>query len=92
MTLRNLFITMALGGLWHGAQWTFVVWGLYHGLLMVIHGVSKMMRFPVWPHPAGVLGTFLAVHFGWVLFRAPTFGNDKAKVTRRDHAKVTHPG
>src|SRR5439155_22224619 len=37
MTARNLFLTMALGGLWHGASWNFVVWGMYNGLLLIGH-------------------------------------------------------
>src|SRR5690242_21641468 len=36
-TARNLFLTMALGGLWHGASWNFVVWGMYNGLLLIGH-------------------------------------------------------
>ena len=39
-TMRNLLITMLLGGLWHGANWTFVVWGVYHGTLLAVHAVS----------------------------------------------------
>lgn len=71
-TLRNLAITMFLGGLWHGAQWTFVVWGLYHGVLLAIHAG---LRRATWLTPQRVIGqfvTFVAVVFGWVLFRAPT--------------------
>src|SRR5262245_58645430 len=36
-TNRNLMLTMVLGGLWHGANWTFVIWGAYHGLLLALH-------------------------------------------------------
>src|SRR5437763_13647772 len=36
-TNRNLLLTMTLGGLWHGANWTFVIWGLLHGLLLIVH-------------------------------------------------------
>ena len=73
----NLFATMAIGGLWHGAGWTFVIWGALHGVyLMVNHAASHARRR--WPLPDwGVAGTFLswlltflAVLVGWVFFRA----------------------
>jgi D-alanyl-lipoteichoic acid acyltransferase DltB (MBOAT superfamily) len=83
-TYRNLMLTMLLGGLWHGASWTFVVWGGYHGLLMVLH------RLFVWTtgraHVAGPLGapalapakilvTLFFVLISWVFFRAASFGD-----------------
>ena len=69
-TLRNLTITMALGGVWHGAQWTFVLWGLYHGMLLTINAL--LARWAWWGR-ASIFRptvTFIAVVFGWVLFRA----------------------
>jgi len=75
-TYRNLMLTMLLGGLWHGAAWTFVAWGAYHGLLLCLH------RAAAGKHPAPAAGpvkalniafTFLCVCVGWVLFRAQTF-------------------
>lgn len=74
-TYANLIITFVLGGLWHGAAWTFVAWGAMHGFGTAIHkwwhttGI-KMPRFIAW------LLTFLFVHIAWVFFRAKTF--DKA--------------
>jgi len=73
---RNLILTMLLGGLWHGANWTFVAWGLYHGVLLVVH---KLIPWPQWlerpwAKPFTVATTFLAVCIGWVFFRAQTFG------------------
>jgi alginate O-acetyltransferase complex protein AlgI len=68
-TSANLLVTLALGGLWHGANWTFVVWGLYHGVLLVLEHVS-------WLTPAKLPGlwgrwtTFLLVVVGWVIFRS----------------------
>jgi alginate O-acetyltransferase complex protein AlgI len=77
----NLLITMLLGGLWHGANWTFVLWGGLHGVyLMINHGWialsarnSTLGRFRrSWAGAAfGFVLTFLAVLVGWVLFRAP---------------------
>lgn len=69
-TLLNLIIVFLLSGLWHGAAWTFVVWGLYHGLFLVLDKVglqqllSKLGRIPA------TLLTFLFVMIGWVIFRA----------------------
>jgi alginate O-acetyltransferase complex protein AlgI len=82
-TYRNLFITMTLGGLWHGARITFVIWGAYHGVLLAIHklflGATK--RSAAWKaareHLAyevfATVGTLALVMLGWVFFRAPTF-------------------
>jgi alginate O-acetyltransferase complex protein AlgI len=73
-TYRNLFITMGLGGLWHGASWTFVIWGLYHGLLLSFHKFSQYFRINRFiPQFASILLTFHAVCIGWVFFRAQDF-------------------
>jgi alginate O-acetyltransferase complex protein AlgI len=73
----NLVLTMLLGGLWHGAAWTFVVWGLLHGLWQVVErrgwlvgGVDPQGRDRLW---RGLL-TFHVVCLAWVFFRAETFG------------------
>ncbi len=70
VTLRNLVIVMFLGGLWHGAAWTFVVWGLYHGALLGGHALLRQRGWvPRSPRLAWA-ATFLAVMVGWVFFRA----------------------
>ena len=43
-TRRNLMLTMTLGGLWHGASWTFIVWGVLHGLYLVVHRIYRQLR------------------------------------------------
>jgi alginate O-acetyltransferase complex protein AlgI len=68
----NLMITMVLGGLWHGAGWTFVIWGGLHGAYLVINHLwrtfdRQLPRMLAWPV------TFLAVLIAWVFFRAGTF-------------------
>jgi D-alanyl-lipoteichoic acid acyltransferase DltB (MBOAT superfamily) len=84
-TYRNLMITMLLGGLWHGANWTFVFWGFLHGLLLVLnrlltgslrllgvregYKVDRVISVLGWPT------MFISVHFTWVFFRAPNFGD-----------------
>ena len=71
-TCRNLMITMLLGGLWHGANWTFVIWGAYHGLLLVATRFSGEM-LERWPTVFRKLLTFLFVVVGWVIFRSTDF-------------------
>jgi alginate O-acetyltransferase complex protein AlgI len=76
--IRNIVITMALGGLWHGASWNFVIWGLLHGIgVSAVHSARKIARW-TWldrvPRWVGVLLTFHFVTLAWVFFRAPTFG------------------
>ena len=69
----NLLITMLLGGLWHGAAWTFVIWGGVHGLgLAGVHILrSRFQRRNIVPGWLGRLLTFYFVTFAWVYFRAP---------------------
>lgn len=75
----NLMVTMLLGGLWHGAAWNFVFWGLLHGLYLVInHGWLALQanlergRSIALPPPVAWLLTFTAVAFAWVFFRSTT--------------------
>lgn len=65
----NLMITMLLGGLWHGAGWTFVLWGGIHGLFLVIHQLWRKLNISL-PKLLCWTLTFLAVVASWVLFRA----------------------
>ncbi|WP_263250588.1 MBOAT family O-acyltransferase [Saccharopolyspora rosea] len=72
-TYRNLAVVFVLTGFWHGAAWTYLVWGLYHGALLV---VERAFGLDVAPVRAGARVarralTLLLVVFGWVLFRAP---------------------
>jgi len=71
-TYRNLMLTMLLGGLWHGAAWTFVVWGAYHGALLIAYRAVQ----PSWDAlPVGLrrILMFGLVVIGWVFFRAASF-------------------
>lgn len=73
-TAANLLITMLLGGLWHGADWRFVLWGALHGLFLVGERALGLNR-PPQPGPVGLLraqGVFHLVALSWVLFRAPS--------------------
>ncbi|MEO6005153.1 MAG: MBOAT family O-acyltransferase [Opitutus sp.] len=75
----NLIIVMFIGGLWHGAAWTFVVWGLIHGLGLVIELVlKKIFKNATWTDTVGAkillgLVTYAAVCLAWVFFRAADF-------------------
>lgn len=76
-TYRNLWLTMVLGGLWHGANWTFVIWGTWHGTILAIErlmGVKGSTREKVF-RPGRWLLTLLFVVVGWVTFRAPSFSD-----------------
>jgi alginate O-acetyltransferase complex protein AlgI len=91
-TSRNLLITMTLGGLWHGASWTFVAWGALHGALLVGH-----RGFREWAARRPLLGagltslpgrgacvclTFLAITTGWILFRSTSLESAGAMLGR----------
>lgn len=80
LTYRNLFITMALGGLWHGAAFHFLAWGAYQGVLLIAHReysrllehigiLEKMVASKIY-HVVSIIMTFHLVCVGWVLFRA----------------------
>lgn len=77
-TYRNLLITMTLGGLWHGAAWTFVLWGALHGLGLAVTRAWQRWRGerPATPlrRLLSTVGTFHFVCLGWVLFRAGDLG------------------
>ena len=83
-TNRNLLVTMGLGGLWHGANWTFVFWGLLHGVFLVVHRAFQRLckrherldrLLQSVPGTAVRMSlTFACVCLGWVFFRASTFG------------------
>lgn len=79
----NLLLTMLLGGLWHGAGWTFVVWGGLHGAYLVVNHIwhalkPRLTRLPgagtTWGKVSAMFITFVAVVVGWVFFRAESFG------------------
>jgi len=78
---KNLFVTMLLGGLWHGAGWTFVIWGGLHGLYLIVnhawlHLAKSREWTATWPmKTGGYLLTLIAIIVGWVFFRAGTVTN-----------------
>ncbi len=73
-TYLNLFVVFAVTGLWHGASWRFVFWGLFHGFFSILErlGLSKFLnKHPIIAH----LYTLLTVVLGWVIFRADSLGD-----------------
>lgn len=79
-TYVNLFLTMLIGGLWHGSAWNFVIWGALHGAALCVHKIWMKLRghdkhykgTPVGNTVSGII-TFLFVSFCWIFFRAETF-------------------
>jgi len=72
----NLMLTMLLGGLWHGAKWTFVIWGGLHGGVLAIERIWDRIRPEGWPRLPRVLGILITFHIvliGWIFFRAESF-------------------
>ena len=87
----NLFVTMLLGGLWHGPSLLFVFWGVFHGLALIVYKmykaiVPKAKTFGHEMHPIsriiGIVLTFHTVCLGWIFFRAETFGKAKEMLYR----------
>ena len=92
----SLFLTMFFGGLWHGASWTFVAWGVYHGLLLIAHRMLHQNLGSVWKPTAALIPRFLReagsrllvfglACVGWVFFRAETFQTALAILGRMFH-------
>lgn len=82
-TYINVMITMLLGGLWHGASWNFVLWGLYHGVLLLVERHLELFEIPLlqkarawrmWP-AIKIVFTFHLVCLGWSIFRAQSLGD-----------------
>nr|MBL0703248.1 MBOAT family protein [Sulfurospirillum sp.] len=77
-TYNNLLATFIIGGIWHGASWSFVFWGFLHGIALVIHRVWSKLGFKIWTWLAWII-TFNFVNIAWVFFRAKEW-DDAVKV------------
>ncbi|MBO6515884.1 MAG: MBOAT family protein [Bacteroidia bacterium] len=78
IVIRNLLITFLVSGLWHGASWTFVIWGGIHGLFLVIEnytGIGNKSNSTNWRTILGMTRTFIIVCVAWIFFRANTVGD-----------------
>ena len=85
----NQFLTMVIGGLWHGASWMYLIWGAYHGILLAAHkSLRKIWRLPDWligrPEVklANMIITFSLVVIGFTFFRAPSLDTVAAIFTQ----------
>jgi D-alanyl-lipoteichoic acid acyltransferase DltB (MBOAT superfamily) len=81
LTLRNLYITMLLAGLWHGASWTFVLWGAYHGTLLILfhimpfwQRVADTNNKHVWQRVPSIVLMWILTLIGWSFFRSSNLG------------------
>lgn len=79
-TCLNLFATFLIGGIWHGAGWTFIFWGFLHGIALVIHRLWLLTKIKL-PKILAWIITFNFVNFAWVFFRANSF-EDALKVLK----------
>ena len=79
-TYSNLLATFIIGGIWHGAGWTFIFWGFLHGMALVIHRAWSKLGFKLWGWFAWFI-TFNFINISWVFFRAREW-EDAIKVTK----------
>ena len=77
----NIMVTFLVSGLWHGANWTFVVWGMLHGLCQIVEimlGLNPKGKYgntPTWMKPFRIVATFMLVNFAWIFFRSTTIND-----------------
>ncbi len=69
----NLWLVFLISGFWHGAAWTFIFWGIYHGFLLIVERLFLLKAYSKFPKVIPLIITFLLVSFGWVFFRADSF-------------------
>lgn len=80
-TYFNLFFIFFVSGLWHGAGWTFVIWGIMHGVATVIHRFWSGFKIKL-PKPMAWFITFIFVHIAWVYFRSPDLATANTMVSK----------
>ena len=71
----NLWIVFLLSGLWHGASWNFILWGIFHGSFLILDRLFLLRFYKVIGKPISILLTFFIVILSWVVFRVETFGD-----------------
>ncbi|MGB0766092.1 MAG: MBOAT family O-acyltransferase [Phycisphaeraceae bacterium] len=97
-TQRNLMVTMLLGGLWHGASWNFVLWGLFHGLILAVYRVADKRPIDAPVRTAGDYVNYLVrvgimlvlTLIGWVLFRATGVFDESGQIVRGSLDQIAH--
>lgn len=80
----NIFVTFLVSGIWHGANWTFVVWGCIHGVLQIIEKMlgQQKCNYGIFGKAAKICITFVLVTFAWIFFRMPTLSDACGVVAR----------
>ena len=84
-TYWNIFVTFLVSGIWHGANWTFIVWGVMHGILQIIEKALGWQKYEGnnWVVKGiRIVVTFLLVNFAWVFFRMPSIGDAWGAIVR----------
>lgn len=73
----NIFVTFLVSGIWHGANWTFIIWGVMHGILQIIEKATGQNKCKYGSFGKGIkiIITFILVNFAWIFFRCPTLGD-----------------
>lgn len=72
----NIFVTFFVSGIWHGANWTFIVWGCMHGICQIVEKIigQQKCNYGTFGKGVKIIITFLLVNFAWIFFRMPTLG------------------
>lgn len=80
----NILITFLISGIWHGANWTFIVWGLIHGGYQIVEKVLNAQKCEChnWKKASRILLTFLLINFAWIFFRMPSV-NDALIIVKK---------
>lgn len=84
-TYWNIFVTFLVSGIWHGANWTFIIWGLMHGVLQIVEKAFGWQKYDGKSTAVRLLrigATFLLVNFAWVFFRMPDLGSAVAVIVK----------
>lgn len=84
-TYWNIFVTFLVSGIWHGANWTFIVWGCMHGVLQIIEkalGWQKYEENNLAVRTVRIIITFMLVNFAWIFFRMPNIGDALAVIVK----------
>ncbi len=81
--LGNLMITFLVSGIWHGANWNFLIWGAIHGVYIIIENlISKVIKMRIVFKPFNIIFCFVLVSFAWIFFRASNFTDAKEVINK----------
>lgn len=88
----NIFVTFLVSGIWHGANWTFIVWGIMHGVCQIIEKMlgQQQCRYGIIGKTVKIVVTFLIVNFAWIFFRMPSLGDACHVIGRIFDASLPH--